>query len=232
MELNNNFIIGLCIGSVQTIVGYPFDMIKSNMQFRKTNMNNIFKNKVGNIYRGIGYPLLGSAIINSSVFGFYQNYYNITNNHFIAGMIAGGTSSIIITPIEVCKIQIQVDKNNSLRLLNNGLIFKQNLYRAFPLTLLIESMSTSAYFGLYNKFKENNYNIFLSGGISGVISWGIIYPLDTIKTRLQGNNKLSYIEAIKTKHFFNGFSMCMSRAFIVNGVSFFLYDKIKNYIDN
>ena len=70
MEINNSFYYGIIIGSSQAIIGYPLDVLKTNLQFsRQNNIVNIFKTKknVKNIFRGVGYPILGLSIINSSV---------------------------------------------------------------------------------------------------------------------------------------------------------------------
>lgn len=230
MELNKSFYYGILIGSSQAIVGYPLDVLKANLQFsRQNSIINIFKTKknIKNIFRGVGYPIFGLSIINGSVFGLYEKFYKQTNNHFISGMISGGMSSIIITPFEVCKIKLQTDKTNKLKLFNNK-ITSLNLYRGFPLTVFLEGVSCGIYFSSYNYLREKQINSFLSGGISGVISWTIIYPIDTIKTRIQSDNSIKYFDAIRKNCYFRGYNMCIIRGFLVNGVSFFLYDLLKN----
>lgn len=230
MEINNSFYYGIIIGSTQAVVGYPLDVLKSNLQYsRNNNVINIFKAKknIKNIFRGVSYPIFGLSIINGSVFGLYENFYNKTNNHFISGMLSGGLSSVFITPFEVCKIKLQTDKTNKLKLFKNG-FSNINLYRGYPLTVLLEGVSCGIYFSSYHYLKENNINSFLSGGIAGVISWTIIYPIDTIKTRIQSNKKLKYLDAIKKNCYFRGYQMCIIRGFLVNGISFFIYDLLKS----
>ena len=230
MEINKSYYYGIIIGSSQAIVGYPLDVLKSNLQFsRQNNIVNIFKTKknVKNIFRGVGYPIIGLSIINSSVFGLYESFYKYTNNHFTSGMLSGGLSSVLITPFEVCKIKLQTDKTNRLQLFKNG-FSNISLYRGFPLTIFLEGVSCGIYFSSYNYLKEKNINSFLSGGIAGVLSWTLIYPVDTIKTRIQSDNELKYLEAIKKNCYFRGYKMCIIRGFLVNGVSFYLYDYLKN----
>lgn len=64
----NDFIAGGCSGIAQTIIGHPFDTAKVNIQ------NNISLKTLNtkDLFRGIKYPLLSNALINSVVFSGYQ----------------------------------------------------------------------------------------------------------------------------------------------------------------
>lgn len=83
-------------------------------------------------------------------------------------------------------------------------------------------------------------NILLCGGIAGVVTWGSVFPLDMIKTRLQAQTLdhrrgiesqglLRQHQALNTfqiakeayrtegvKAFYRGLGVCSVRAFIVN----------------
>jgi solute carrier family 25 carnitine/acylcarnitine transporter 20/29 len=85
-------------------------------------------------------------------------------------------------------------------------------------------------------------NILLCGGVAGVVTWGSVFPLDMIKTRLQaqtigdhghltetqallGRRTLSSFQIAKetyraegVKAFYRGLGVCSVRAFIVNAV--------------
>lgn len=85
-------------------------------------------------------------------------------------------------------------------------------------------------------------NILLCGGIAGVVTWGSVFPLDMIKTRLQaqtlghsrGTEGQSLLQQRQTlnsfqiaketyraegiKAFYRGLRVCSVRAFIVNAV--------------
>jgi len=64
----------------------------------------------------------------------------------------------------------------------------------------------------------------LAGSIAGVASWGLIYPLDTIKPRLQTNPTYTVAQVTELKGIWEGFTPCIIRAFIVNGVAFYVYE--------
>lgn len=85
-------------------------------------------------------------------------------------------------------------------------------------------------------------NILLCGGIAGVVTWGSVFPLDMIKTRLQaqtidygrGTETQSLLHQRQTlnsfqiaketyraegiKAFYRGLGVCSVRAFMVNAV--------------
>lgn len=78
-------------------------------------------------------------------------------------------------------------------------IYKQHgfrkLYLGFNSTLLRETF-IGVYFGTYDFLKRfftvdgklSQHGSFLSGGISGVTTWFIMYPVDYIKTRVQSDS--------------------------------------------
>ena len=68
----NEFFLGSIVGSVQVLVGYPLDTIKTNLQ---TNKLGNMKYSIPRLYKGFKYPLFGNAIINSFPFG-TTNYIN------------------------------------------------------------------------------------------------------------------------------------------------------------
>jgi solute carrier family 25 carnitine/acylcarnitine transporter 20/29 len=89
---------------------------------------------------------------------------------------------------------------------------------------------------------QSAMNILFCGGIAGVVTWGSVFPLDMIKTRLQaqtigdhgrvtetqallGRRSLSSFQVAKdayqaegVKAFYRGLGVCSVRAFIVNAV--------------
>ena len=59
----------------------------------------------------------------------------------------------------------------------------------------------------------------ISGGIAGTTVDVALFPLDTIKTRMQTNND-TFIHAIVKKQLFKGLGFTLLRGFIVNGAGF------------
>ena len=214
----NDFTIGTCIGLVQTFVGHPLDTIKTNYQ------NNLkYRINFKKLYNGLRYPIISTVITNSLLFHFNGNLEKEINNSFVSGFVTGIICSPIINSFEVYKVQSQI---------NNNKIIKYNYLTNLGLsaTFIRESIGTSLYFGTYNKLREYKISPFLSGGLAGAISWLITYPIDVIKTRIQSNEFSSYFKAIKKGGLANGLTVCLFRSFLVNSLSFSVYDYLKNNV--
>ena len=87
------------------------------------------------------------------------------------------------------------------------------------------------YFSTYQKLKEKNVPVFLSGSLAGSASWLFTYPIDTIKTRIQNESCKTIKEAINKGGLNNGIGICLLRAFIVNGINFTVYENALKYLD-
>jgi solute carrier family 25 carnitine/acylcarnitine transporter 20/29 len=161
-------------------------------------------------------PLVGSMFINSILFGVESNVKkhlgidNATNNaqryklNAIAGATAGFVQGVLLTPIEIIKIEMQLEKPkypSTMACVKDYVINKgpKSLTRGFLLTIYRETPACSLYFVSYEMMKsafkfEDEKNLWklllaggLAGGSAGCISWLFTYPIDVVKTRYQAN---------------------------------------------
>ena len=211
MEDSKSLISGFISGAVHTIIGHPLDTLKTLKQSEQK-----IKNK--KLFKGLSYPLIQISIINSITFG-SNNYLKKFNDNNISNFYTGIISSIVCTPLDKFKIMRQYNLNYNVTLKNI-----LNSFNKTHIVTLRELPATYIYFSTYDKLKENNFSIFLSGSIAGLNSWLLTYPIDTIKTRIQSNNSKTINEAFKKGKLFNGLSFCLARAFIVNGINFSVYE--------
>ena len=216
----NEFTLGTCVGMVQTVVGHPLDTIKTNCQNNQT-----LKYNPTRLYRGLSYPLFSTTAINGLLF--YSNDYVKSNfvlekynNNYISGFITGFVCSPVINVFETYKVRRQlndhIDHKNVFNYIKSGM----------SATLLRESFGTGLYFGTYYYLRDK-YNPFISGSIAGVTSWFFTYPIDVIKTRLQSGLDSNWKDALERGNLTRGLSICLLRSFIVNGLSFVVYEYIK-----
>ena len=217
------FMKGAAVGISQAVVGHPFDTIKTLRQNKtKLHKMNLLK-LVPRLYSGVAYPTFGNLSIQSLYFGINEYFYrNYTQNHYVSGFITGTMCSCIVSPIEYFKVQKQTfpDKKPQIR----------NMFRGFWSTTSRESVATSIYFGCFFYMKDNwGCHPFVAGATTGLVTWIGTYPMDTIKSRVQSNHKMSILEAIKMRNMWKGFSYCAVRAVLVNGISFYLYEKLKEF---
>lgn len=227
----NSLFVGAIIGSSQTIMGHPLDTLKTIKQnsdkIVKFNKFNIFS-----LYKGIKYPLIVNTIYNSSLFYLFDKLNNDKYNKInigYAGFVSGFYSGFILTPFEYYKVNSQV---------GNKIVFlgkKYNPLRGVFLTMFREGIASSIYFSTYYSLESNQIPILISGGLAGSLSWFLTYPIDTIKTRYQiraiNSKQLIDLFSIKTimdKTMWNGIGYCLTRAFVVNSVSFYLYNIISS----
>lgn len=213
----NDYVIGNIVGLTQVSVGYPFDTIKTNRQSGYSGKIN-FKT----LLRGIKYPLVGSCLSNTLIFGNFGHFNNWLNNPVYAGAFAGFIGAFILNPFETKKIQEQLFKKN--------IKIKQPLFSGLNYMVLREIISNGIYFGVYNYCKnDNNLSSFISGGFAGVNSWFWTYPIDALRVRKQLNPSLNIKELINLAPLYKGIIITLIRAFLVNGCGFFVYNKLKTY---
>tara|TARA_Y100000389_G_C17465864_1_gene525460 strand:- start:2395 stop:3048 length:654 start_codon:yes stop_codon:yes gene_type:complete len=211
--------IGIFCGALQTVVGHPLDTLKVWKQNGTSKNPNIF-----NLYRGVSSPLILSSFTGGVLFGTTDKFNNYYNNYYISGFFSGLFILPLIQISEFVKINRQSGSNIKLKFL------LKNSHHGLYCSMIRESISGSVYFGFYFDLVEKyNWHPFLSGGIAGCSSWIITYPIDVIKTRVKlYPNKITYIEAYNMGSLWKGLNWCLMRAFVVNGVSFYLYNYLSN----
>jgi hypothetical protein len=208
--------IGLIIGISQTIVGYPFDTLKIHAQRGLPLTYN-------RLYAGAKYQFVIASITSTACYLAFDEVYNHTNNSILAGVAAGVTSGIIINPLEIYKLKHQIGLHHSIitpviTTKNSGLKF----------TISREVIAFTTYFTTYMKLKEYSPdNVMINGGLAGCASWCFSYPFDTIKTHHQTNNGSATLKQLWNQGLlFRGFRICMTRAFIVNAINFYIYETL------
>ena len=264
----NEYLLGNIFGITQTIIGYPFDTLKTNLQNSKP-IKHYLKTPM-KLYTGVNYPLALSCISGGLLFGNYDYFYRKTDSRFAAGILTGFVSACLITPFDYFKIQLQT--NGHLTSITSSItpnrynlslsLFKKS-YAGLSYTVSRELVSIPVYFGVFHyldtKFTQNFENTLkkqsktdteallntssnnvcvpsfipsivysgIAGGVAGMSSWLITYPLDTLKTRKQLNPDTKFKQLVKSGHLFNGIYITLLRAFIVNGLGFMIYKYVK-----
>ena len=131
----------------------------------------------------------------------------------------------------------------------------RGLFRGGQITVGREVSSYAVQFATYEGCRNffggasgdpGTLGIFLSGTIGGFMGWFASYPFDIVKTQVQTGrssvcgkvNPTSRYVASQTWQqfgvhgFFKGFSACGSRAILVNGVGFLVYEKALGYFNS
>lgn len=217
---------------------------------------------VKGLYRGMASPLVGVGGINAVVFG-VQKYTNrlFTNqdalsSHFFSGTIAGFTQSFICSPVELTKtrLQIQADQGGPAKYTGSVDCLKQiyrsegikGIFRGQLCTIYREAPAFGAYFvsfevfsrflsGARNSSEASSLAIFTAGGLAGMTSWAISYPVDVIKSRIQSDGAFGPArytgimdcarQSVREEGlgvFSRGLNSALVRAFPTNAATFFV----------
>lgn len=284
---------GFTAGVVGTVLGFPFDTIKSAMQTstgKVTIINTCVRiysvDGIQGFYRGLLSPLVALTILNTVNFSSYNSIYrsfvdfrgkdiHSDSKRFdyhvpLAAMCVGPIASSISTPFELIKLQLQLDrKYDSTSRKYNGsidairkIIREQGaskLYTGHIVNTSREVIFLGTYFTIYDLAKkelqesngDNGRKSFLSlnfqlsssvavplsGGLAGSIGWFISFPLDCIKSQIQGSDLtkprsatvLIFNNLMKTKGvrgLYSGVVPSITRAFIASSSRFSAYETV------
>ena len=163
---------------------YPFDTVKVRLQSQPENLPlrysgpiDCFKQSLrsggfNSLYRGVSAPLFGAAVETSSLFFSYRLTQKAVSDTLgynkeeplplsalvACGAISGGFTSVLLTPIELVKCQIQAEPGKLLGQPKNPLSVIACVYRHHGVvgfwrgqfgTLIRETGGSAAWFGSY-----------------------------------------------------------------------------------
>ncbi|XP_045447452.1 mitochondrial basic amino acids transporter [Melitaea cinxia] len=245
-----DFIAGCIGGCAGIIAGHPLDTLKVHVQSGRGSPMECAKAllKGGTLsmaYRGVYAPIGGVAGINAIVFGTYKNIRRAMPNpdsltsHAVAGGTAGMLQSFACAPVELVKTRQQLAKAGmpegawagARHVLRTG--GYRSLFRGLVITIVRDSPSFAVYFTAYEAMTRGSQSamqVFAAGGIAGVISWILFYPIDVIKSRIQADTNGLYkgswdcfLKSVRTdgwRCLGRGLGAVTLRAFISNGACF------------
>ncbi|XP_058790029.1 solute carrier family 25 member 45 [Phymastichus coffea] len=184
---------------------------------------------------------------------------------FIAGSIGGAAQALITCPSELIKIRMQLGKGVPKTVLalkpafNNVSTYQTvlDMHRRYGFgyffiglvpTIWRDAVNGGIYivsyqFGRHYMYGELNINpglfeIFVAGGLAGIVSWIPVVPFDTIKSRMQADDfdkrkykgmiscSLELFKVASYHGFFKGFIMITARSIPVNIAIIYGYELI------
>lgn len=223
-------IAGTLAGAACLFTGHPFDTVKVRMQTQaetpgalKTLTQTVKNEGVLALYKGVTSPLVGMMFETAVLFVVYgqlklllQKDPNVplTIPQFcIAGGLSGGATSFVLTPVELikCRLQIQKGRVGDAKALQEmkykgpwdclKMVVKEEgpkgLFRGLIPTIAREVPGNVAFFGVYEACKRaltpegktvdqlGLGQLILSGGLGGIAYWSVFYPADVAKSKIQ-----------------------------------------------
>lgn len=222
-----HFIAGSVAGTVQSLIGHPLDTLKTLSQ--NSLVLSSFSKR--HLYSGLTASLIQNSFLTGTAFYINTYFYQQSQNNLLSSLYTGILGCLVICPLEDFKIKRQV--SCSLNPPSMPSFFNiRNSYSFLYLVSLREIPAITLYFSSYRYLREYSIHPLISGGISGSLSWLITYPIDTVKSRLQSKLCSTVNQSIQMGNLYHGLEYCLLRAFIVNGISFYTYEKILLILEN
>ncbi len=208
--------IAVLSSSLNLGLWYWADIIKHHQQIMGKSFHHVTaylrSQGIRNMYRGFSSCLIMLGVSRALGFGLtplYRNYlpfeWKETSKDLIASGLAACSKTIFVTPLERAKILIQYEGGRRIDfprspfrviplLYQNGGL--NSLYRGFSNTLQRSVIGFSTWITVRNELErrlpesKNGYEkqkkSFVTGGLAGVASQTLIFPLDVIKAMRQG----------------------------------------------
>lgn len=163
-----------------------------------------------------------------------------------AGVFSAFPATFVTTPFERVKIILQIQGQHKENRFNGvGDVLKhlyktggiKSVFKGGYATLARDAPGSAIYFGVYEAMKrymipDNSEKLSLgttivAGGFAGIATWSIVFPMDTIKSYIQGSDKTNVKSLFTTLYrqggisrLYPGFGTAMLRSFPANSATF------------
>ncbi|XP_045480196.1 mitochondrial 2-oxodicarboxylate carrier-like [Harmonia axyridis] len=232
-------------GFVEVCIMHPLDLVKTRLQLQNKNLMKadpqfyngvvdcllkMYKNEgLGSFWKGIIPPILVETPKRSVKFFTFEQYKQLflfghssptPVTYSLAGLSAGITESILVTPFEVVKVELQANRQKvkdapstflvARKIIANGGLGSRGLFKGLSATIHRNGLFNMVYFGFYHSMKEiipaheNEKVEFLKkfgiGFASGTLASCLNIPFDVAKSRIQGPQPQHNIIKYKTTY--------------------------------
>lgn len=232
---NRKILFGPVAGIVESVFMQPLDTMKVLKQSNQyTSFPELIK-KPSQLYKGLT-PFTTQMFVKYFLrFTAFETFKSKNDNmliNFRAGLMAGVTESMFITPFELIKTNLQTTQNKKPLLVIKSLYNDKGikgLYRGFTSTCIRQSINQGFNFSIYYKLKKlfmeknekpNIFKIAFFTLFSSSIGPIITSPIDTVKTRFM-NPRYKYKNILEAfgditksegvKGFYNGITFRLMR---------------------
>ena len=183
-----------------------------------------------------------------------EHYFGEYMSIFIGGCTGGLIQSFLMSPVELIKVKQQVIGKSLTSaayttVATNGNLSLAGTWKGLGATILRDGIPHGVWFVAYDYTKNvlderqpdktNFINPLFAGAIAATVAWGVGYPADLIKTRIQASGShLSIVEATKAiiqesvsspiRALYRGFTLKLFRAVPASAIGFVVYEYVKD----
>mmetsp|Transcript_9406 Transcript_9406/g.10947 ORF Transcript_9406/g.10947 Transcript_9406/m.10947 type:complete len:296 (+) Transcript_9406:149-1036(+) len=178
---------------------------------------------------------------------------------FIGGCVGGMFQSFLMSPVELIKVNQQVagkSLSSATSLVATGIFSRGIGWRGLEATLLRDGLPHGVWFASYEYMKQylekvesidktqnSSFIALFSGAFAAFTAWGVGYPFDIIKTRIQASEgrEKSVLDATKDllhesrgrpiATLYRGFSLKLAKAVPSSAINFFIYERVVKALD-
>eukprot|EP00746_Dinoflagellata_sp_MGD_P048534 gnl/MRDRNA2_/MRDRNA2_22030_c0_seq2.p1 gnl/MRDRNA2_/MRDRNA2_22030_c0~~gnl/MRDRNA2_/MRDRNA2_22030_c0_seq2.p1 ORF type:complete len:258 (-),score=37.19 gnl/MRDRNA2_/MRDRNA2_22030_c0_seq2:51-824(-) len=237
---------GMAYGLAVSLISHPFDTIKCRLQTGVpvcSGRTSAFAD-VRNLYKGVGAATAASVCFRTVPFIGYEGVSEEFRRRkwlenapltvaFIAGAIGGVMRGILETPAEFVKTRQQLCRSWET----------SGVFRGLSITCIRNAAVIGTYWVIFNACRPIRMALppmmadFFAGGVCSVGAWALVFPLDTVKSQIQGDSGtaksvakqffLNYQRA-GVSSFYNGLGAGLSKVLLANGFGMIAYGIVKN----
>ena len=220
-------VAGAAAGVAGCLLGFPLDTVKTRLQTQSQGSARSVGSVIRSIaqkegakgfYRGFTSPLLSMTVLNTLSFRSWNAGRELcglphapapsdlappagsATQRFVAGALVAPGVTLLSTPFELVKVQLQLDKAKRFEgawhaaraVVAQGGV--RALWLGAPVNLVREGLFLGVYFWLYEESRWHlthagvapGLAVPVAGGLSGAAAWVVSFPLDSIKNNVQG----------------------------------------------
>ena len=247
-----NLLPGLLQGVTRVGISYPADVVKVQMQknLHSTTIEtvrHILKTDIQKLYRGSSIAFVTIGIERSLQYYYLEKMNKKMINPYASSFAASLIGSIYNLPMQYLTTNISLlDKtkhDTSVKQYIKNTSFKQ-MYKGYFIETPKNVLGSTIYLGTYLTLRNRTDNASLYpwfGGLSGMLTWTVIYPLDTIKTEYQTTKQKGIYELTRERYrhksirsaassFYKGITPVLLRTFPSAFAGMYVYEKTRNYL--
>lgn len=248
MDIIFNLMPGLLQGVTRVGISYPADVVKVQMQknLHSTTLGtvqHILKTDIRKFYRGSSIAFVTVGIERSLQYYYLEKMNKKMVNPYASSFAASLIGSVYNLPMQYLTTNIALlDKtkhDTSVKQYVKNTSFKQ-MYKGYFVETPKNVLGSTIYLGTYLTLRNGTDRASLYpwfGGLSGMLTWTVIYPLDTIKTEYQTTKNKSIHELIRERlatnsigSFYKGITPVLLRTFPSAFAGMYVYEKTRTYL--